>query len=106
MEMKSDGENYVYFMLLAHKEDEEAFKKGEDPVGAVLVKEGAVLTSAHNLRESLKDPSARAEIIALLIFMLGRIGAKGDINTLRYILVLPAGSSLYSIETWHDIFLC
>ncbi len=63
--MKSDGENDVHFMWLALKEAKEAFKKGEIPVGAVLVKEGTVLTYAHNLRESLKDPSAHAEIVAL-----------------------------------------
>lgn len=65
MEMKSDGENHVHFMRLALKEAEEAFKKGEIPVGAVLVKEDTILTCAHNLRECLKDPSAHAEIVAL-----------------------------------------
>ncbi len=55
----------IHFMSLALKEAEAAFEKGEVPVGAVLVKEGIVAASAHNLRECLKDPSAHAEILAL-----------------------------------------
>ena len=42
-----------------------AFGKGEVPVGAVLMKEGMALSLAHNLRESSRDPSAHAEILAL-----------------------------------------
>ncbi len=58
-------EEDVYFMTLALREAEAAFEKGEVPVGAVLVREGIVAASAHNLRECLKDPSAHAEILAL-----------------------------------------
>ena len=52
-------------MRLALKEAEAAFEEGEVPVGAVLVKDGQVIYSSHNLRECLKDPSAHAEILAL-----------------------------------------
>jgi tRNA(adenine34) deaminase len=38
---------------------------GEVPVGCVLVKDGALLARAHNLRESEKDPTAHAEVLAL-----------------------------------------
>jgi tRNA(adenine34) deaminase len=38
---------------------------GEVPVGAVVVKDGKVISSSHNLRETTKDPSAHAEILAL-----------------------------------------
>lgn len=37
----------------------------EVPVGAVIVKDGEIIASAHNLRETLKDPTAHAEIIAI-----------------------------------------
>jgi len=60
----------VNYMRLALKEAEAAFEKGEVPVGAVLVKNGRVLESAHNLKECLKDPAAHAEILVL------RAGAK------------------------------
>lgn len=52
-------------MRLALKEASLAFQMGEVPVGALLVKDGEVISSSHNLRESLKDPSAHAEILAL-----------------------------------------
>lgn len=42
-----------------------AFQRGEVPVGAVVVKDGKVISSSHNLRETSKDPSAHAEILAI-----------------------------------------
>ncbi|GAB4489602.1 MAG: tRNA adenosine(34) deaminase TadA [Thermodesulfovibrionales bacterium] len=42
-----------------------AFSKGEVPVGAVLVRDGSVVATAHNLRETLRDPAGHAEILAL-----------------------------------------
>ncbi len=55
-----------YFMRLALKEAGLAFLEGEIPIGAILLdKEGRVVASAHNRKESLKDPTAHAEIIAL-----------------------------------------
>lgn len=42
-----------------------AFDKGEVPVGAVLVKDGAVIARAHNLVESASDATAHAEMLCL-----------------------------------------
>jgi tRNA(adenine34) deaminase len=53
------------FMKIALEEAVLAFQQGEVPVGAVIVRDGAILGKAHNLRESTKDPSAHAEILAL-----------------------------------------
>ena len=55
----------IRFMSIALREAQLAYDKGEVPVGAVLVRDGNLLNAAHNLRESLKDPSAHAEILAL-----------------------------------------
>lgn len=55
----------IFFMSLALKEARAAFEDGEVPVGAILVRAGNVISSAHNLRECSRDPSAHAEIIAL-----------------------------------------
>jgi tRNA(adenine34) deaminase len=45
---------------------ETALQSGEDvPVGCVLVKDGRLLSSAHNLREQTNDPTAHAEIVAI-----------------------------------------
>ena len=53
------------FMRLALMEAEKAFELGEVPVGAVIIRNGAVIASAHNLVESLSDASAHAEMLAL-----------------------------------------
>jgi len=52
-------------MNMALEEAILAFQEGEVPVGAIVVRDGKVLGKAHNLRESTKDPSAHAEILAL-----------------------------------------
>ena len=43
----------------------EAYRAGEVPVGAVLVKEGEVIATGYNRRESLQDPTAHAELLAI-----------------------------------------
>ncbi len=59
-------EEDVRFMRLALREAERALDEDEVPVGAVIVdREGRVVGKAHNQRETLKDPTAHAEMIAL-----------------------------------------
>jgi tRNA(adenine34) deaminase len=55
----------IRFMRLALEEAGFAFSGGEVPVGAILVKNGSIITKAHNQRERSNDPSAHAEVIAL-----------------------------------------
>ena len=43
----------------------EARNLGEVPVGALVVRAGRILAQAHNLRETLNDPTAHAERLAL-----------------------------------------
>jgi tRNA(adenine34) deaminase len=38
---------------------------GEVPVGAILVEDGEVIARGHNLRETLSDPTAHAEVVVL-----------------------------------------
>jgi tRNA(adenine34) deaminase len=45
----------------------EAMSLGEVPVGAVVVKAGRVVAQAYNLRETLNDPTAHAERLALTL---------------------------------------
>jgi tRNA(adenine34) deaminase len=52
-------------MSLALAEARLAAEKGEVPVGAVIVHAGALIAKAHNQRETLQDPTAHAEILAL-----------------------------------------
>ncbi len=49
-----------------HTAIEEAKKSGKDvPVGAVVVKDGKIISVAHNLREQDNDITAHAEILAI-----------------------------------------
>ena len=53
------------FMKIAIEEAIKGKNKGEIPVGAVIVKNGEVISKAHNLKETLKLPTAHAEILAI-----------------------------------------
>jgi len=53
------------FMRLALAEARVAMEAGEVPVGAVVVRGGEVIASAHNSPVGLRDPSAHAELLAL-----------------------------------------
>lgn len=50
------------FMKEALKEAKKAYEKEEVPVGAVLVKDGKVITRAHNEKETKHDTTKHAEI--------------------------------------------
>ncbi len=52
-------------MGLALREAQVAFAQGEVPIGAVVVHGQRVIARAHNQRETLRDPTAHAEMIAL-----------------------------------------
>lgn len=53
------------FMFEAICEAKRSLMLKEVPVGAVIVKNGVIISRAHNLRETLKDPTAHAEILAI-----------------------------------------
>lgn len=52
-------------MDIALDEAAAAAKAGEVPVGAVIVKDGKVISKAHNRVLRDKDPSAHAEVLAI-----------------------------------------
>jgi tRNA(Arg) A34 adenosine deaminase TadA len=52
-------------MALALAEAESAAARGEVPVGAVVVADGRVVSSAGNRIRELADPTAHAEILAI-----------------------------------------
>ncbi len=60
-----DSRKFDRFMELAMREAEQAFQKGEVPVGAVVVFEDRVVGRGYNQTESLHDATAHAEMIAL-----------------------------------------
>lgn len=54
-----------YFMTLAFNEALEAWREDEVPIGAVIVRDGEVIASAHNRTVSANDPTAHAEMLAI-----------------------------------------
>jgi tRNA(adenine34) deaminase len=57
--------NDEYFMRKAFRLGLEAYKQGEVPIGAVIVKDGVVIGEGYNQVELLRDATAHAEMIAL-----------------------------------------
>jgi len=57
--------NEEKYMKIALKEAKKAFDMEEIPVGAVIVKDGKVISKAHNCKETSKNATGHAEIIAI-----------------------------------------
>jgi len=57
--------DHVKWMKAAFREAEKAFEQDEVPIGAVVVQNGQIIGRGYNQRESLIDPTAHAEIIAI-----------------------------------------
>jgi tRNA(adenine34) deaminase len=53
------------WMEYALKEAEQAYKRKEVPIGAVIIQENKIIGRGYNQIESLQDPTAHAEIIAI-----------------------------------------
>ncbi len=53
------------FLDVAYEEALKAYKKGEVPVGAVIVKEDKIVSKGHNLRLNKNNPLYHAEVVAI-----------------------------------------
>ena len=53
------------WMESALREAEQALKRKEVPIGAVIVHNGRIIGKGYNQTESLQDPTAHAEMIAI-----------------------------------------
>ena len=53
------------WMEFAFKEAEQAYKRKEVPVGAVIIHDNRIIGRGYNQTETLRDPTAHAEIIAI-----------------------------------------
>lgn len=65
MSPKSPPSPHLKFMRLALAQARAAAKADEVPVGAVVVKDGKVISADRNRIRALKDPTAHAELLAL-----------------------------------------
>lgn len=78
----------TYFMKKALQEAEEAYSKGEIPVGAVVVIENRIIARAHNLTELLTDVTAHAEMQAITAAS-NFLGGKYLTNCTLYVTLEP-----------------
>jgi tRNA(adenine34) deaminase len=95
MELYSDE----YFMKEALKEAHRAFDRDEVPVGAVIVWNNRIIARAHNLTETLTDPTAHAEMQAFTA-ATNTIGGKYLDDCVLYVTLEPcvmcAGASFWA----------
>lgn len=56
---------HEWFMFEAYKEAVYAYKEGESPIGAVIVKDGNIIARAHNNREVHNNPLGHAEVLSI-----------------------------------------
>jgi tRNA(adenine34) deaminase len=54
-----------FFMWLAYNQAIDAWRQDEVPIGTVIELNGEIIAAAHNQRDSTRDPTAHAEILAL-----------------------------------------
>jgi len=54
-----------FYMWLAYNEAIAAWQEDEVPIGAIIELDGKIIAAAHNQRDSTRDPTAHAEILAL-----------------------------------------
>ncbi len=76
------------FMDEALKEAHKALAKDEVPIGAVIVCEGKIIARAHNLTETLNDPTAHAEMQAITV-ATNTFGGKYLNNCTLYVTLEP-----------------
>lgn len=62
MSLLNENERYMRYAIA---EARRALEVGEVPVGCVIVCNGEVIGKAHNQRETLQDPTAHAEVLAI-----------------------------------------
>lgn len=78
----------LMYMKKAMEQAREAGDMGEVPIGAVVVCGGRIVGVGHNMTESLDDPTAHAEMIALTA-ACNTIGGKYLTDCTLYVTVEP-----------------
>ena len=77
-----------YYMEQALAQAKMAYEKDEVPIGCVIVCEGQIIARAHNLSETLNDPTAHAEMQAFTI-ATDFLGGKSLQKCTLYVTVEP-----------------
>jgi tRNA(adenine34) deaminase len=79
-----------FYMKTALAEAYKAYEKQEIPVGAVVVCDGKIIARAHNLTETLNDPTAHAEMQAITA-ATNWLGGKYLTDCTIYVTLEPCG---------------
>ena len=77
-------------MRAALAEAERAYARQEIPVGAIIVCKDTIIARAHNLTETLKDPTAHAEMQAITA-ATNWLGGKYLTDCTVYVTLEPCG---------------
>jgi tRNA(adenine34) deaminase len=88
MEIENKPPEHEKFMREALKEAQAAFDDDEVPIGAVIVYNNKIIARAHNLVETLNDPTAHAEMQAITS-ATNAVGGKYLIDCTLYVTVEP-----------------
>ena len=78
------------YMRAALEEAKKAYDKQEVPIGAVVVCRDIIIGRAHNLTETLKDPTAHAEMQAITA-ATNYLGGKYLTGCTIYVTLEPCG---------------
>jgi tRNA(Arg) A34 adenosine deaminase TadA len=81
-------------MEFAFKEAEHAYKRKEVPVGAVVVHENRIIGRGYNQTETLRDPTAHAEIIAITAAARLALYVGQPVSTLLWSFIKHSGRRL------------
>ena len=76
------------WMEYALREAEQAMKRKEVPVGCVIISDNRIIGKGYNQIETLKDPTAHAEIIAITA-AAAFLGSRRLENTTLYVTLEP-----------------
>ena len=80
--------DHEYWMKIAFREAEKAYDEGEVPIGAIVVFDNRIIGKGYNSIESLQDPTAHAEIIAITA-AANYLGSRRLLDTTLYSTIEP-----------------
>lgn len=75
-------------MEYAMKEAEQALRRKEVPIGAVIIQQNRIIGRGYNQTESLQDPTAHAEMIAITAAAT-HLGSRRLIDCTLYVTLEP-----------------